>query len=153
DADRDVRQQVSSRGIDSNIVLALARGPEGSVWAATAKGVSHIQETGDPLNPVQITNFSSLDGLATPVRDIATQPDGTVWLATDGGVFRLSPQAGRVEGHVRDATGAPVVGADVIVLGTPFRAVTDVAGQFVLPLLPLGPQRLQVDSHLAAGGP
>jgi streptogramin lyase len=47
----------------------------------------------------------------------------------------------------------PVVGADIIVSGTPFRAVTDAEGGFVLANLPPGPYRVQLDGSLAVGGP
>ena len=58
-----------------------------------------------------------------------------------------------MQGLVVDAFSRPVVGADVTLQGTPFRAVTDATGHFVLANLPAGPQQLQVDGRLAVGGP
>jgi streptogramin lyase len=134
----------------SNIIFALAVGPGGAVWAATEEGVSRIQEAGGEIT---ITNFSSLDGLALPVRDVAVDTAGTAWLATDGGLYRIIPQGGQTRGIVRDVNGNPVVGADIIVLGTPFRAITDAVGHFVLVNLPPGQHRLQIEGSLALGGP
>jgi hypothetical protein len=137
-------------GVISNMIFALAVGPEGSLWAATEEGVSRIREEG---GVVTITNFSALDGLALPVRDIAVDGQGTVWLATDGGLFRIVPQGGVVRGAVHDTAGRPVAGADVSVWDTPFRAVTDTECRFALANLPLGSAVLQVEGSMAAGGP
>ncbi|HEY7489550.1 MAG TPA: carboxypeptidase regulatory-like domain-containing protein [Candidatus Tectomicrobia bacterium] len=136
--------------ISSNIIFAQAIGPDGSIWAATADGVSQIQ---DVDNTVVITNFTALDSLPLPVRDIQVDREGTVWLATDGGLFRTIPQGGLLRGAVHDTAGRAVEGADVSVFGTPFRAVTDAAGRFILAQLPLGTQLLQFDGSLAVNGP
>jgi FG-GAP-like repeat/Carboxypeptidase regulatory-like domain/FG-GAP repeat/Two component regulator propeller len=137
-------------GLPSNLILALAVGPDGALWVATDKGVTRLREAGDA---VTLTTFAALDGLALPVRDVAVDAVGTAWLATDGGLFRIVLQGGTVQGLVVDAFSHPVVGADVTLLGTPFHAVTDATGQFALANLPGGPQQLQVDGHLAVGGP
>jgi hypothetical protein len=63
------------------------------------------------------------------------------------------PQGGTVQGLVVDALSRPVMGADVTLRGTPFHAVTDATGHFVLANLPAGPQQVQVDGRLAVGGP
>jgi hypothetical protein len=112
--------------------------------------VSQIQ---DVDNTVVITNFTALDSLPLPVRDIQVDREGTVWLATDGGLFRTIPQGGLLRGAVHDTAGRAVEGADVSVFGTPFRAVTDAAGRFILAQLPLGTQLLQFDGSLAVNGP
>ena len=126
-------------------------GPDGAVWAATDEGVSRMQTL---EGQVVITNFSALDGLRLPVRDVAVDAAGTVWVATDGGLFRLGRRGNRSKGMVQDPAGQPVAGADVIVPGTPFRTVTDAEGHFVLAHLPLGLAQLRVvDSQLAADGP
>lgn len=137
-------------GLASNIIFALAAGPDGSIWAATDDGVSRIQKVnGDTV----ITTFTAVDGLALPARDLAVDGDGTVWVATDGGLFRIEAQGGQITGVVQDDAGTPVEGVDVLVLGTSLRGVTDAAGQFVIANVPLGAQRLQVDGGLAAQGP
>jgi hypothetical protein len=147
---QDIRHLTKRDGLPSNLIVALAVAPNGTLWVATDKGVSHLREVGDA---VTLTTFAALDGLALPVRDVAVDATGTVWLATDDGLFRIVPQGGTVQGLVVDAFSRPVVGADVTLLGTPFHAVTDATGHFVLANLPGGAQRLQVDGRLAVGGP
>src|SRR5262249_32705131 len=78
-----------SDGLSSNLVFALAVGPDDTVWAATDEGVSRLREV---EGKVTITNVSALDGLGLPVRAVAVDAAGTVWLATDGGLFQISPQ-------------------------------------------------------------
>jgi hypothetical protein len=147
---QDTRHLTQLDGLPSNLVVALAVGPDGALWAATDKGVSRLREAGDT---VTLTIFAALDGLALPVRDVAVDAQGTAWLATNGGLFRILPQGGRLQGVVLDSVSQPVEGVDVIVQGTPFRAVTDAAGRFVLANLPLGPQHLLIDASLAVRGP
>src|SRR5262245_37171381 len=79
---RDTLHVTRREGLGSNVIFALAVGPEGSLWAATEEGVSHIREGNGELS---ITTFSALDGLpkignapdpqtngrAAPVRDVA----------------------------------------------------------------------------------
>lgn len=78
-------------------------------------------------------------------------------VATDRGLFRIVPQGGIMQGVVVDPASRPVVGADVTLLGTPFHAVTDATGHFVLANLPLTLRLsrilLHVDGRLAVGGP
>lgn len=150
DPDDGRRTEILPAGIGSNIIFALAVGSDGAIWAATDEGVSRIQDIGET---VVITNFSALDGLVFPVRDVAVGSDGIVWLATDTGLFRMTTHGGHLRGVVLGPDNQPVVGAEVIILGTPFRAVTDSEGRFVLPQLPPGQQRVLIDGALAAGGP
>ncbi len=56
---------------------------------------------------------------------------------------RLPPSTGRVAGHVRDARGAPVVHAQIIVVGTALSALTDTAGGYLLPAVAAGPVTLR----------
>src|SRR5262249_45066123 len=49
-----------SHGLSSNLILSPATGPEDTVWAATDKGVSRLQ---DINGTVTITTFTALDGL------------------------------------------------------------------------------------------
>jgi sugar lactone lactonase YvrE len=147
---RDTLHLTRQDGLGSNVILALAVGADGAIYAATEEGVSCLRDTG---NGMTITNFSARDGLVAPVWDVAVAPDGIVWLATAGGLFRLVPPGGQVQGMVRDRIGQPVVAADVLVAGTPFRTLTDATGRFVLTNLPPGAQVLQFDGHLALDGP
>jgi sugar lactone lactonase YvrE len=137
-------------GLGSNLILALAVGPDGSVWAATEEGLSRVQDTPGGL---AVTAFSPLDGVPRPVWDVAVAPNGAVWLATEEGLVRLLGRGGGLRGVVVDAQGRPVAEAEVVVAGTAFRAVTDAQGQYVLEDLPPGPAQLVIDGSLAAGGP
>ncbi len=142
DAATQMRMPVRSLGqLVSNVIFALAIEPDGDVWAATDKGASHIQEQAD--GTVVITNYTARDGLVLPVRDVLVSEAGSVWLSTDGGVYQLTSVAAQLQGtvvHVDRQSGleSPVEGADVILQNTPFRAVTDARGAFLLPQLPLG---------------
>lgn len=147
---RETLHLTREAGLASNIVFALAVGPDGSVWAAAEEGVSRIQEDDGTLT---ITHFSALDGLEVPVRDVTVGGDGAVWLATDGGLFRITETVGVVRGLVLDGFGRPVVGAEVRLLGTPYRTLTDAEGRFVLVNLPPGAYQLLIDGTLAIGGP
>jgi Ca-activated chloride channel family protein len=49
-----------------------------------------------------------------------------------------APTTGRVEGHVRDQSGAPIAQAQVFVVGTALTAVTDRSGAYALPAVPEG---------------
>jgi parallel beta-helix repeat protein len=137
-------------GLASNIIFALAMAPDGAVWAATDDGVSRIAVTDQDT---MITNYTAVDGLPLPARDLAVDAAGTVWVATDGGLYRIAVPGGSVTGTVQDDDGQPVAGADVLVLGTPVRTVSDAAGHFVLHNLPPGSHRLQVDGRLATPEP
>ena len=138
------------QGLASNIIFALAAGPDGAIWAATEEGVSRVQDVGG--EPV-ITNYTTLDGLAVPVRDVAVGGNGAVWFATDGGMFQMRTATGVLRGVVRDTAGRPVAGADVRIPGTGFWTVTDAEGRFVLVNLPPGAEQLLVDGSAALGGP
>jgi hypothetical protein len=144
------RTVIGRPGIISNIIIAMAMDAEQTLWAATDEGVSRVH-LGDET--VTITNFSPLDGLRLAVRDVAVDRAGIVWLATDGGLFQIREHGGQVQGIVLDTAGNPVVAADVLLLETPFRTVTDTTGQFHLANLPLGMHRLHIDGQLADRGP
>ena len=53
--------------------------------------------------------------------------------ATGAAPVRPAPSTGRIAGYVRDGRGAPVVHAQVLVVGTALSALTDTAGAYLLP--------------------
>ncbi|MEO7476919.1 MAG: von Willebrand factor type A domain-containing protein, partial [Gemmatimonadales bacterium] len=63
--------------------------------------------------------------------------------ATAAAPVRLPPSTGRVAGEVRDGKGAPVVHAQVTVVGTALSALTDSSGAYVLPAVATGPVTLR----------
>ena len=58
--------------------------------------------------------------------------------ATGAAPVRTLPATGRIAGHVRDGRGAPIVHAQVQVVGTAFSALTDTAGAYELAAMPVG---------------
>ncbi len=134
-------------GLGSNIILSLAEAPEDRLWLASDEGASEFQMVDEVL---QITNFSALDGLTSPVRDLLVDGEGILWFATARGLFRLVQQGSTIRGTVQDQDGTPVAGADVELINTPFRTVTDEAGHFVVTHLPLGVYQLQIDPRLSS---
>lgn len=53
------------------------------------------------------------------------------------------PGTGRVEGHVRAQSGAPIAHAQVFVVGSALSALTDSVGRYVLATVPAGPVTLR----------
>jgi len=58
--------------------------------------------------------------------------------ATGAAPVRRPPPTGRIEGHVRDGQGAPIVHAQVQVVGTVFSTLTDTAGAYLIAAVPAG---------------
>jgi len=58
--------------------------------------------------------------------------------ATGAAPVRIAPPTGRIAGHVRDGRGAPIVHAQVVVVGTAFSAFTDTSGTYALASVPVG---------------
>ena len=101
---QDTLHLTRQEGLGSNLILALAVGPDGALWAATDEGVSRIRPRGET---VEISNFAALEHVSGPVRDVAVDAVGTVWLATDAGLFRLQPGGGRTAGGTGRGTAGP----------------------------------------------
>jgi hypothetical protein len=101
---QDTLHLTRQEGLGSNLILALALGPDGALWAATDEGVSRLRPSGET---VEITNFSAPENVSGPVRDVAIDAAGTVWLATDAGLFRLQPGSGRGVGGTGRAASGP----------------------------------------------
>ncbi len=92
-------------GLGSNLILALAVGPDGALWAATDEGVS--RRAGARTSTVEISNFAALEHVPGPVRKVAVDAAGTVWLATDAGLFRLQPGGGSAAGGTGRVASGP----------------------------------------------
>src|SRR6476620_11812256 len=54
------------------------------------------------------------------------------------------PKTGRITGHVRDQAGAPVVNAQMFVIGSALQAITDRRGSYTIPEVAEGPAQLRV---------
>ena len=101
---QDTLHLTRQEGLGSNLILALAVGPDGALWAATDEGVSRLRPRGET---VEISNFAALENVPGPVRDVAVDAAGTVWLATDAGLFRLQPGGGRAAGGTGRVASGP----------------------------------------------
>ena len=101
---QDTLHLTRQEGLGSNLILALAVGPDGAVWAATDEGVSRIRARD---GTVEISNFAGLEHVPGPVRKVAVDAAGTVWLATDAGLFRLQPGGGSGAGGTGRAASGP----------------------------------------------
>lgn len=76
-------QHSLEQGLPSKIVLQVIVGHDGSLWMATANGVSHMQNG-------SFRNYTVADGLSSnQVVTIYQDRSGTIWAATQGGLDRL----------------------------------------------------------------
>ena len=57
---QDTLHLTRQEGLGSNLILALAVGPDGAVWAATDEGVSRVRARG---SAAEITNFAGLENV------------------------------------------------------------------------------------------
>lgn len=71
------------QGLPSNIVLQVIVARDGSLWIATANGVSHMQKD-------HFRNYTVADGLSSnEVVTIHQDRSGMIWAATQGGLDRV----------------------------------------------------------------
>lgn len=70
-------------GLVSNYILALALGPDGTIWAGTDQGINHF-------NGKKFTTYTSKDGLLSSFTFALTFDDkGRLWAGGQGGVTRI----------------------------------------------------------------
>lgn len=81
-------QHFSTRnGLLSEVVLALAPGANGSVWAGTPDGLNHIAGT-------RVEAYTSADGLPDDfIRSLLLGSDGSLWIGTRRGLARWQNKA------------------------------------------------------------
>jgi ligand-binding sensor domain-containing protein len=74
----------TSDGLPSDSAAALAPGPAGTVWVATAQGVGYF-------DGFTWRTYTTADGLPSNiVRSVAVGPDGSVWAGTDTGLAEFA---------------------------------------------------------------
>jgi ligand-binding sensor domain-containing protein len=67
--------------LTSGVILSLAPGSHGSVWAGTPDGLNLVSPSGT------VKHISSMDGLPDDyIRALAAEPDGSVWIGTQHGL-------------------------------------------------------------------
>jgi signal transduction histidine kinase len=75
----------AASALTSPIILALAPGLHGDVWAGTPDGLNHVEADG------RVTRYTSSDGLPDDlVRALAVARDGSVWIGTRHGLGHLA---------------------------------------------------------------
>lgn len=83
-------------GMRSQVVWAMARSPQGELWAATGNGVHRMREVKD--RRVRMKIYGKREGLTEDqARAITVAADGGVWIGFFvGGAARLDPRTGAV---------------------------------------------------------
>ncbi len=92
---RDGRAQspVPAAALTSPVILSLAPGTHGDLWAGTPDGLNHIEHG-------SVRKYTSADGLPDDfVRSVVVDRDGSVWLGTRSGLGRLD--RGRISSITR----------------------------------------------------
>jgi|GEM_PF-419969 len=77
-------------GLVNETVRAIAIGPDGAIWFATAEGVGKLTQSN---GQDKWEAFTSSDGLISDdVRSVALAPDGSAWFGTSNGASHLNAQ-------------------------------------------------------------
>jgi signal transduction histidine kinase/ligand-binding sensor domain-containing protein len=103
---------VPNDALTSPVILSLAPGLHGDVWAGTPDGLTHVEASG------RATRYTSSDGLPDDlVRSLLAARDGSLWIGTRRGLAHLQ------SGHFDIKTQANGLGGDLI--GTLFESGND----------------------------
>ncbi len=99
----DVAVPVAPNKLTSPVVLSLAAGPAGDIWAGTPDGLNHIVGA-------EVRHFTIADGLPDNfVRSVAVATDQTVWAGTRFGLVGIEGNRvqtfTRADGLVSDSIG------------------------------------------------
>jgi signal transduction histidine kinase/ligand-binding sensor domain-containing protein len=98
-------QQISTHdGLISDVILSLAPGVHGSLWAGTPDGLNHVEGS-------KISTYTSADGLPDDfIRSLLANADGSVWIGTRRGLAHL--QNNKVTTYTRaDGLKSDLIGA------------------------------------------
>jgi signal transduction histidine kinase len=89
----ELDRPVANDALTSPVMLSLAAGLHGDVWAGTPDGLSHVEANG------KAKRYTSSDGLPDDlVRSLLAARDGTLWVGTRHGLAHLqSGRSGRLE--------------------------------------------------------
>jgi signal transduction histidine kinase/ligand-binding sensor domain-containing protein len=103
---------ISNDALTSPVILSLAPGLHGDVWAGTPDGLTHVDASGSA------TRYTSSDGLPDDlVRSLLAVRDDSLWIGTRRGLVHLQ------SGHFDIKTQANGLGGDLI--GTVFESGND----------------------------
>jgi signal transduction histidine kinase/ligand-binding sensor domain-containing protein len=100
----DVERPVPNAALTSPVILSLAPGLQGDIWAGTPDGLNYVEASG------KTTRYTSSDGLPDDlIRSVLVGHDGTVWAGTRHGLARV--HAGRVQALTQsDGLGSDFIG-------------------------------------------
>ena len=73
--------------LSNDVVIAVSRGPEGSLWAGTQDGLNRMNPDG---------TFDRVDAPHREIRDLHLDGNGTLWIASLGGLSRWDPEREQV---------------------------------------------------------
>jgi len=76
----------TEEGLADNMVFALAFETDGTIWAATGKGLTRIDPCGQAKTYTTLNSGLPFDH----VTDLCLMPDRTLWVATNNGVGRFT---------------------------------------------------------------
>jgi murein DD-endopeptidase MepM/ murein hydrolase activator NlpD len=80
-------------GIASHYLLALAVGPDGSLWAAHLRGLARSLDGGRTWTEFALPSPCDPARCVNKIRALAVEGDG-VWVGTERGLYRLDPARG-----------------------------------------------------------
>jgi peptidase M23-like protein/two component regulator with propeller domain len=80
--------------IASQYVLALAAGPDGSLWAGHLHGIARSRDGGRSWTEYPAPARCAKPECASRVRALAVDGDGSVWVGTERGLYRFDPARG-----------------------------------------------------------
>jgi murein DD-endopeptidase MepM/ murein hydrolase activator NlpD len=80
--------------IASQYVLALAAGPDGSLWAGHLRGVARSRDGGRTWTEYPSPARCARPACANRVRALAVDNDGSAWVGTERGLYRFDPARG-----------------------------------------------------------
>ena len=84
DAAEGISEPVPSARLTSPVILSLAPGAGGSLWAGTPDGLNHVSPDG------KVQQITSADGLPDDyIQALTASPDGGVWIGTRRGLVHL----------------------------------------------------------------
>jgi len=115
-----VRHYSAASGLLSDIILALAPGRDGSVWAGTPDGLDHIAGS-------KIEAYTSADGLPDDfIRSLLVAEDGSLWIGTRRGLAHWQNNAFTTYTQA-DGLGSNLIGA-LVETASPRASATGLTG-------------------------
>lgn len=91
----------ASAGGPANYILSLSIGPDGVLWAGTARGLQAWRLNGESAERVPLSDAEALEGMRIP--RVMHDAEGNLWVGTyTAGLKRRDATTGRFYGYERD---------------------------------------------------